>query len=115
MFGWIPYFRNFTCSWDYDDGNYYPDGVSGENAPKPMGNSDNYAFHTAFAPAFSSQFTKEEDLDAAAPYYNKMHAIWRRAAKYTLSGDFKSSGEKVFGAASTADEWQTATFVAEKN
>ncbi len=88
MFSWIPYFRNFTCSWDYDDGNYYPDGVSGENAPKPMGNSDNYAFHTAFAPALSSQFTKEEDPDAAAPYYNKMHAIWRRAAKYTLSGDF---------------------------
>ena len=34
---------------------------------------------------------------------------------YTLNGDFKSSGEKVFGTASTADEWQTATFVAEEN
>ncbi len=37
------------------------------------------------------------------------------ADTYTVSGDFKASGEKVFGTATTADEWQTATFTAEEN
>lgn len=37
------------------------------------------------------------------------------ADTYTCSGDFKASGEKVFGTASTTDEWQTATFSAEEN
>lgn len=36
------------------------------------------------------------------------------ADTYTISGDFKASGEKVFGTASTTDEWQTATFAAEE-
>ena len=36
------------------------------------------------------------------------------ADTYTISGDFKASGEKMFGTASTTDEWQTATFAAEE-
>ena len=32
---------------------------------------------------------------------------------YTMSGDMKASGEKVFGTAVTTDGWQTITFTAE--
>lgn len=32
------------------------------------------------------------------------------ADTFTRSGNFKAAGDKVFGTASTSDEWQTATF-----
>ncbi len=32
---------------------------------------------------------------------------------YTVSGSFKAAGAKTFGTASTTDNWQTVTFVAE--
>ena len=78
MFSWIPFFRNHTLSrpWEKEDFRV---------------NNGNYAFHTAFAPCIqgmllSAPIEKITETDIAE--YKKNVALWRRAAKYTFSGDF---------------------------
>ncbi|MBR2617101.1 MAG: alpha-galactosidase [Clostridia bacterium] len=87
MFAWIPYFRNPTLSWDYADGTYkMGDAHSTEGALK-MPDTDNYAFHTSFAPALTT-YVHPGDDEEKVEYCKKMIAVWRRAAAYNFTGDY---------------------------
>ena len=87
MFGWIPYFRNHTMSWDYTDGTYQDSGPYSAVSATKMSDIDNYAYHTAFAPSITCLAPLSVSEEETA-YCLKMNDIWRRAAKYTLCGDY---------------------------
>lgn len=82
IFQWTPYFRNHTINWDRTDGGY----EQNDNSEK-MPDNDNYAFHTAFAPAICCYDTQNES-DEVINYCKKMIALWRKAADYAMNGDY---------------------------
>ncbi|WP_185602118.1 hypothetical protein, partial [Paenibacillus sp. 598K] len=79
MFEWIPYFRAHTMSWDNNEGGYEPPG----NQP-----IDAYAYHVAMAPSLTSMILFDESDEERFELGKRMHAIWRRAARLMLEGDY---------------------------
>lgn len=87
IFQWTPYFRNHTLNWDTIDGNYEPSTPYGSSGSRRMPDNDNYAYHTAFAPSITCSVS-QNDNDETIQYCHKMNAIWKKAAHYTLIGDY---------------------------
>ena len=75
LFEWIPYFKEFSLSWD----------VAGNSRFDPA--VDSYSFHCGFAPMlFATLDIRRSDYDFATA--QRMIAIWRRAADLLLYGDY---------------------------
>lgn len=75
FFEWIPYFKEFTLSWDIQGQARWDDTV------------DSYSFHCAFAPMlFPAIDVRRDDYDY--PLAARMIAIWRGIADLILYGDF---------------------------
>lgn len=75
LYEWIPYFKEFTLSWD----------VGGNRRYDPQ--IDSFSFHCGFAPMlFLSLDIRRDDYDYAL--VRKMIPIWRRAAGLLLYGDY---------------------------
>lgn len=110
MFGWIPYFRNHTMSWDYTDGKYHPNGDFDKTGTiKKMSDLDNYAYHTAFAPAITCYATTDIS-DEEAEYCTRMNDLFYRAAKFTLAGDYYPLSPY----SKSRDSWYVLQFHSEK-
>ena len=80
LYQWIPYFKEFTLSWDLDTPETYQDA----HADKPV---DSFSFHCGMAPMIfpiinirSGTYDHSSELT--------MLAIWRRAAGLMLYGDY---------------------------
>ena len=86
IFQWTPFFRNHTLNWDSSEGKYTNYAKEGENLHK-FPDNDNYAYHTAFAPCITCCASPYES-ENVIKYCNEMNSLWRKAAKYTLSGDY---------------------------
>ena len=86
VFQWTPFFRNHTLNWDSAEGKYVNYAAEKENLHK-LPDNDNYAYHTAFAPCITCCASPDES-DEVMNYCNEMNELWRKAAKYTLSGDY---------------------------
>ncbi|MFZ4397285.1 MAG: NPCBM/NEW2 domain-containing protein [Kiritimatiellia bacterium] len=72
---WIPYFKEFTSSWD----------IQGNTRFDPQ--VDSFSFHCGIAPMlFATLDIRREDYDFALAA--KMIAIWRQVADLFLTGDF---------------------------
>ena len=110
MFRWIPYFRNHAMNWDYEDGKYHF-GESTEGLKK-MDNSDSYAYHTAFAPSIQCMLADDhmEFTEEQAKACKREHDLWRKAAEFTLSGDYYLLRESD----RTTDSWCVMQFHNEK-
>lgn len=75
LYEWIPYFKEFTLSWDIGGNARFDHRV------------DSYSFHCGMAPMlFASLDIRRDDYDYALA--GKMIAIWRRAADLMLFGDY---------------------------
>jgi alpha-galactosidase len=79
---WIPFFAHLAVAYKQEaDGSYANEGSFATEA-------GNYAFHTGMSPTLSLYM----DIDAPGydhAYALKMVKIWRQAAEYMLSGDFR--------------------------
>jgi alpha-galactosidase len=78
MFEWIPYFRSHTENWDNENGEYIP------HRKQPV---DEFAYHSALAPAITYTIVyndSEEQFELA----KKFEPIWRAAAEIMLKGDY---------------------------
>jgi len=74
---WIPYFKEFTCSWDLG-------GPQGYQWDRQV---DSFSFHCGIAPMlFATLDIRRDDYDFALAV--KMIAIWRQVADFFLTGDF---------------------------
>lgn len=80
LYQWIPYFKEFTLSWDLETPENYQDA----HADKAV---DSFSFHCGMAPMIfpiinirSSQYDHSPEVSMAA--------IWRRAASLMLYGDY---------------------------
>jgi alpha-galactosidase len=72
---WIPYFKEFTSSWDIRGNTRFDSQV------------DSFSFHCGIAPMlFATLDIRREDYDFALAA--KMIAIWRQVADLFLTGDF---------------------------
>ena len=72
---WLPYFKEFTISWDIGGIARFDHQV------------DSYSFHCAMAPMLCATLDiQRDDYDFALA--RKMIAIWRRAADLLLHGDY---------------------------
>ncbi len=77
LYEWIPYFKEFTSSWDLGE----PQGYQWDRRV------DSYSFHCGLAPMlFTTLDIRREDYDFALA--QKMIALWRRAADLLLTGDY---------------------------
>ena len=75
LYEWIPYFKEFTLSWDVGGAARFDHRV------------DSYSFHCGMAPMlFATLDIRRDDYDFALA--RKMIAIWRRAAGLLLHGDY---------------------------
>jgi alpha-galactosidase len=75
LFEWIPYFKEFTISWDLQGGSRYDHSV------------DSYSFHCGMAPmVFASLDIRRDDYDFTLAA--RMIDIWRRASALILHGDY---------------------------
>jgi alpha-galactosidase len=75
LFEWIPYFKEFTLSWD----------ISGNARFDPQ--VDSFSFHCGMAPMlFATLDIRRDDYDFALAA--KMIGIWRRVADLMLAGDY---------------------------
>jgi len=75
LFEWLPYFKEFTLSWDISGHARFDHQV------------DSYSFHCAFAPMlFPSIDITRDDYDY--DLMKRMIAIWRRTADLILNGDY---------------------------
>ncbi len=75
LYEWIPYFKEFTLSWDLHGNARFDHQV------------DSYSFHCGMAPMlFATLDIRRNDYDFALA--RKMIAIWRRAANLLLHGDY---------------------------
>lgn len=75
LFEWIPYFKEFSLSWDLKGNSRYDHEV------------DSFSFHCGFAAMlFATVDIRRDDYDFATA--QKMIAIWRRAAPFILHGDY---------------------------
>ncbi len=78
LYAWIPYFKEFTISWDLN---------GPENNPRLDRQLDSFSFHCAMAPMlFLTLDTRRDDYDYALG--NRMAEIWRGAANLLLHGDY---------------------------
>lgn len=77
LYEWIPYFKEFTISWDLG-------GPRGYQWDRQV---DSYSFHCAMAPMlFATLDIRRDDYNFGLAA--KMIAIWRRAAELMLHGDY---------------------------
>ncbi len=75
VYQWLPYFKEFTLSWDLAGNARFDHQV------------DSYSFHCGFAPMlFATLDIRRADYDFALA--RQMLAIWRRAADLLLYGDY---------------------------
>ena len=75
LYAWIPYFKEFTLSWDNGGHSRWDHQV------------DSYSFHCGMAPMlFLTLDIRRDDYDFALA--GKMIGIWRRAADLMLHGDY---------------------------
>jgi alpha-galactosidase len=75
LYGWIPYFKEFTLSWDLGDRERFDKSV------------DSYSFHCGIAAMlFLTLDIRREDYDYAT--VRKMIPIWRRTSDLILFGDY---------------------------
>jgi alpha-galactosidase len=75
MFQWIPYFKEFTISWDIGRHSRFDNCV------------DSFSYHCGMAPMlFATLDIRRDDYDFASA--RKMIAIWRQAADLMLNGDY---------------------------
>ena len=75
LYEWIPYFKDFTLSWDLAGNARFDHQV------------DSYSFHCGMAPMLFTTFDiRRDDYDFALAV--KMIAIWRRATDLLLYGDY---------------------------
>jgi alpha-galactosidase len=78
LYAWIPYFKEFTISWDLN---------GPEDNPRLDRQLDSFSFHCAMAPMlFLTLDTRRDDYDYALG--NRMTAVWRRASTLLLHGDY---------------------------
>ncbi|MEI6970319.1 MAG: NPCBM/NEW2 domain-containing protein [bacterium] len=74
LHAWIPYFKDFTLSWDLKGNVRFDPAV------------DSFSFHCGMAPMlFVTMDIRRDDYDFALAA--KMIGVWRRAADLILSGD----------------------------
>ncbi len=75
LYQWIPYFKEFSVSWDLGGPSRYDHQV------------DSYSFHCGMAPMlFASLDIRRDDYDFALAA--KMIDVWRRSADLILYGDY---------------------------
>lgn len=75
LYEWIPYFKEFSLSWDIGGNARFDHQV------------DSYSFHCGMAPMlFATLDIRRDDYDFALA--GKMIAIWRRAVDLLLYGDY---------------------------
>jgi alpha-galactosidase len=78
LYAWIPYFKDFTLSWDSNE--------PGEDSRFDK-QVDSFSFHCAMAPMlFLTMNMRRDDYDLAQGL--KMVDIWRRASGLLLRGDY---------------------------
>ena len=96
LYEWIPYFKEFTLSWDiggtesfsvgYDGGSGGPTAIH-KIRERFDPRIDSYSYHCAMAPMlFASLDIRRDDYDFGLA--GKMIAIWRRASSLLLYGDY---------------------------
>jgi alpha-galactosidase len=77
MFEWIPYFKEFTLSWDVGQPGRWNHC------------EDSFGFHCAMAPMLFPTFDiKRDDYDFDLDLIQKMICVWRRVANFVLYGDY---------------------------
>jgi len=77
LYEWIPYFKEFTLSWDLKGNARFDHDV------------DSYSFHCGMAPMlFATLDIRRDDYDFALAV--KMIAMWRKASDLILYGDYYS-------------------------
>jgi hypothetical protein len=75
LFEWMPYFKEFTLSWDVEGPKRYDRGV------------DSFSYHCALAPMLMPTIDiRREDYDFEL--MKRLIAVWRRAADLVLGGDY---------------------------
>jgi alpha-galactosidase len=78
LYAWIPYFKEFTISWDLN---------GPEDSTRFDRQLDSFSFHCAMAPMlFLTMDIRRDDYDDALG--RRMIAIWRRASHLLLHGDY---------------------------
>ena len=84
LFSWMPFFKEFTLSWDRLDQTGEQESYSYlAGASK----ADSFSFHCAIVPMlFATLDIRKEEDDF--PLAAKMIAIWREAAELVLHGDY---------------------------
>jgi alpha-galactosidase len=80
LYQWIPYFKEFTLSWDLETPENYQDA----HANKPV---DSFSFHCGMAPMIFPIINIRSSTYDHSPEV-RMAAIWRRAASLMLYGDY---------------------------
>jgi alpha-galactosidase len=75
MFEWLPYFKEFTLSWDLHGNSRYDHQV------------DSYSYHCGMAPMLWPSIDINRD-DYDYDLMKRMLVIWRRAADMILNGDY---------------------------
>jgi len=77
LYEWIPYFKEFTLSWDLKGNSRFDHDV------------DSYSFHCGMAPMlFATLDIRRDDYDFALAA--KLIALWRKASDLILYGDYYS-------------------------
>lgn len=75
LYAWIPYFKEFTLSWDRKGNTRFDHEI------------ESYGYHCGLAPMlFATLDIRREDYDYALA--RQMIALWRRAAPTVLHGDY---------------------------
>ncbi|GMV37671.1 MAG: hypothetical protein AMXMBFR61_21790 [Fimbriimonadales bacterium] len=75
LYEWIPYFKDFTLSWDLTGGSRFDASV------------DPFAYHTGMAPMlFVTLDIRRDDYDFELS--RKLIALWRKAAHLLVYGDY---------------------------
>ena len=75
LFEWLPYFKEFTLTWDIGEKQRFDNQV------------DSYSYHCGMAPMlFATMDIRRDDYDYALA--QRMIEIWRRASELILYGDY---------------------------
>ena len=75
LYEWIPYFKEFTLSWDISGTGRFDHQI------------DSYSYHCAMAPMlFTTLDIRRDDYDYTLA--RQLIALWRRAAAFILEGDY---------------------------
>ena len=78
LYAWIPYFKDFTLSWDLN---------GPEDSTRFDRQLDSFSFHCGMAPMlFNTLDIRRDDYDFTVGA--RMIPIWRRAAPLLLNGDY---------------------------